>query len=152
MPKRRNAKEVEAQVAALQRETGEADPKAAVRAKVRSLIDAYRAQFGRELTLPLDLEVFASLQGIVLSDEAPAYSEDGELVPDGAGGVKMRINKDRPRTRQRFSTGHEICHTFFPGYEHKVQCRPDPRHRDRSDPADVIETLCDVGASEFLFP
>jgi len=90
--------------------------------------------------------------GIQASDERPVHSDDAELAPDGAGGVKMRINPDRPETRQRFSIGHEITHTFFPGYELKVQCRPDPRLRGRESPDDFIETLCDVGAAEIVLP
>jgi Zn-dependent peptidase ImmA (M78 family) len=33
-----------------------------------------------------------------------------------------------------------------------VQCRPDARYRDRDDPGDFIETLCDIGSSEMLLP
>lgn len=142
---------VQDQVAALLEQTGERDPKLAIRAKVRELIEVYRTSFG-DPEIPLRLDQFASLRGIGLSDEAPAFSPDAELVPDGRGGVVMRVNQDRPLTRRRFSIGHEITHTFFPGYEHKVQCRTDARHRDGSKAADMIESLCDVGASEFLFP
>lgn len=131
-------------------ETGESDPKAAIRAKVYSLIAQYRDAFG-EPELPFKLEHLVSLCGIHMSDEPPLRSEDAELVPQG-GKVYMRLNRDQPETRQRFSTGHELTHTFFEGYEREVQCRPDPRHRDREDPNDVIETLCDIGATEFLFP
>jgi Zn-dependent peptidase ImmA (M78 family) len=63
----------------------------------------------------------------------------------------MRINRDRPRTRQRFSVGHEIGHTLFPGYETKVHCRK-RLNRDWADKTDLVETLCDMAASEFLFP
>ena len=90
--------------------------------------------------------------GIQRSDEPPVHSPDAELVPDGSGGVAMRVNPDRPETRQRFSIGHEISHTFFPGYELKVQCRPDPLLRNRDTPTDFLETLCDIGAAELLLP
>ena len=79
------------------------------------------------------------------------HSPDAELQPDGKGGVLLRLNRDRPLTRQRFSVGHEITHTFFPGYAAKVQCRK-PKSRDWSDPEDVLEVLCDIGASELVFP
>lgn len=137
-------------VAALLRETGEADPVEAVRSKARALVHLYLEHFG-PCHPPFDLEVLASLRGIVLSAERPGHSPDAELVPTEDGGVEMRVNPDRPATRRRFSMGHEISHTFLPGYEQKVQCR-NPRDRDRADPDDLVETLCDIGASELLFP
>ena len=141
----------QAQVYQLLAETGASDPRDAVRRKARELIALYCAQFG-EPTMPIDLDVLASMLGIKRSSDLPVYSPDAELVPDDAGQVTMRVNPDRPETRQRFSIGHEISHTFFPGYELKVQCRPDYRHRNRDDPNDLIETLCDIGASELLLP
>jgi hypothetical protein len=137
-------------VAALLRETGETDPVAAVRSKARALIDLYLEHFGRGGP-PFDLEVLASLRGITLSAERPGHSPDAELVPVEGGGVEMRVNPDRPATRRRFSVGHEISHTFLPGYDQKVQCRK-PKGRDWADPDDLVEALCDAGASELLFP
>jgi hypothetical protein len=131
-------------------ETGAADPRDAVRRKARNLVALYCAQFG-EPTMPINLDVLASMLGITRSDDMPLYSPDAELVPDD-GRLTMRVNPDRPETRQRFSIGHEISHTFFPGYELKVQCRPDSRYRRRDDPDDAIESLCDIGASELLLP
>jgi Zn-dependent peptidase ImmA (M78 family) len=136
-------------IATILKETGQSDPAAAVRIKARELIQLYYATF-REKP-PFDLKAMASMKGITHSEEAPVYSPDSELLPDDEGRLVMRINRDRPKTRQRFSIAHEITHTFFPGYEQKVQCRK-PKERDWSDPEDVIEWLCDVGASEFLFP
>jgi Zn-dependent peptidase ImmA (M78 family) len=136
-------------IAAILTETGQSDPAAAVRTKARELIQLYHATFGENP--PFDLKAMASMRGISHSDDTPVHSPDSELLPDDDGRVVMRINRDRPKTRQRFSIGHEITHTFFPGYEEKVQCRK-PKERDWSDPEDVIEWLCDVGASEFLFP
>jgi hypothetical protein len=80
------------------------------------------------------------------------HSPDAELVPDGTGGVKMRVNPDLPETRQRFSVSHEISHTFFPDYTTKPWCRTDARYRDRDDPDQYLEMLCDTGATELLFP
>lgn len=141
----------EKEIARLVNETGCTDPREAIRIKARELIALYCDSFGVP-TMPIDVHVLASLRGIAHSDEAPVHSKDAELVPDGSGGVAMRVSADRPETRQRFSIGHEITHTFFPGYELKVQCRPDSRYRKRDDPDDAIESLCDIGASELLFP
>ena len=127
------------------------DPFAAIRMKARNAIEQFRATFG-EPTMPLDVNVLASLLGIGRSDDAPAHSEDAELVPAGGGRVAIRVNPDRPETRKRFSLAHEICHTFFPGYHTKTWCRTDARCRRRDDPDDLLEMLCDVGASELIMP
>ena len=123
----------------------------AIRAKAAKLINLYVSTFG-EPTMPLDMEVLSGLAGIKPSDDAPVLSEDAELVPDGTGGVTMRVNRDRPEARQRFSIAHEISHTFFPDYTTKEWCRTDSRYRDRSDPAEYLEMLCDIGAAELLLP
>lgn len=135
----------------LVRSTGASDPVAAIRLKARGLISLYVASFG-DPTMPISTDVLASLRGITRSDELPLHSPDAELVPDGAGGVKMRVNPDRSDTRQRFSVAHEITHTFFPDYTMKPWCRTDARHRDRDDPDQYLEVLCDIGATELLFP
>ena len=149
MAKKRTEPAVNDVIATIVKETGQSDPAAAIRIKARELIQLYHGTLSENP--PFDLKAMASMKGIRHSDEAPIHSPDSELVPDDDGRVVMRINRDRPKTRQRFSIGHEITHTFFPGYEEKVQCRK-PKERDWSDPEDVIEWLCDIGASEFLFP
>ena len=131
-------------------ETRQADPKTAIRAKALAHIDLFCSAFPGAAP-PFNMEALASLRDIRESDDPPAFSDDSELVPDGEGGVLMRVNRNRPRSRQRFSVGHEIGHTFFPEYQEKVRCRKE-KERDWADPDDVIETLCDVAASEFLFP
>lgn len=132
------------------RSTGAADAPGAVRMKARELIDLGVAAFG-DVATPPDVEILASLRGIARSDEPPIHSPDAELAPDGSGGVAMRVNPDRPETRQRFSVAHEISHTFFPDYTTKTWCRTDARYRNRDNPDDVLEMLCDIGAAELLF-
>lgn len=131
--------------------TNAGDPATAIRLKAQELIRLHIASFG-ELTMPISMDVLASLRGIARSDELPLHSPDAELVPDGSGGVKMRVNPDLPETRQRFSVAHEITHTFFPDYSTKPWCRTDARYRDRDDPDQFLEMLCDIGATELLFP
>ena len=135
----------------LVRTTGAQDAPSAIRIHARQLLDLYQAQFGQP-TIPLSVDVLASLRGIRRSDELPHHSEDAELAPDGQGGVTMRVNPDQPVTRQRFSVAHEISHTFFPDYKLKEWCRTDARYRDRSNPDEYLEMLCDIGAAELLFP
>lgn len=135
----------------LVRSTGCRDASEAIRAKAKELISLHVASFG-EPSLPISVDILASLRGIGRSDEAPIHSPDAELVPDGQGGVTMRVNPDRPGTRLRFSVAHEISHTFFPDYTTKSWCRTDARYRDREKPEDFLEMLCDIGAAELLFP
>jgi len=135
----------------LVRSTGAVDAEAAIRKKAREHIALFVASFGDPGT-PIDVDVLASLRGISRSAEAPLHSPDAEIGPDGAGGVTMRVNRDRPETRQRFSIAHEIGHTFFPNYATKSWCRTDARCRDRDDPDDYLEMLCDIAAGELLFP
>jgi len=145
------ARSTDSLIKELVRSAGVVDAVAAIRLKARELIELYVASFGAP-TLPINLEVLASLRGISRSEEPPLHSPDAELVPDGAGRVTMRVNPDRPDTRQRFSVAHEISHTFFPDYTTKAWCRTDSRYRDRTDPDDYLEMLCDIAAAELLFP
>jgi hypothetical protein len=136
----------------LVRSSGESDPVAAIRKKAREAIEAFIEAFGEPEELPLNLLTLASFLGIKSSAAAPQFSPDAELAPDGEGGVEMRLNPEQPETRQRFSIGHEITHTFFPDHSSHVWPRADARHRDLTDPSDYLEMLCDVGASELVFP
>lgn len=146
-----SASRTQALIDELVQTTGAPDAKAAVRMLARQLIDLHVSAFG-ELVMPINVDVLASLRGINRSTEPPIHSPDAELVPDGTGGVTMRVNPDRPETRQRFSIAHEISHTFFPDYSTKAWCRTDARYRVRDNPDDFLEMLCDIGAAELLFP
>jgi len=146
-----NRQVAQAQIDQLIADTDARDAREAVRRKAAALVDLFRAQFG-EPTMPMNLDFLVSMLGIQRSADRPVFSQDAELAPTDDGSTVMRVNPDRPDTRQRFSIGHEISHTFFPGYELKVQCRPDSRYRNRNDPEDVIESLCDIGAAELVLP
>lgn len=135
-------------VRAVMEETGVAHPERAVRAKARQVVRQYVEAFHEEP--PFNLEAMASLRGLQISQEAPKYSPDSEISPEN-GGVVLRVNRNRPFVRQRFSVGHEIGHTLFPEYELAVRCRKPP-NREWADASDQIESLCDVAASEILFP
>jgi len=130
-------------------EMGYDDPALAVRVKARSIIDDYHSFFGEEP--PFSMSAMASFRDLHESEDAPRFSQDSEIAPTGDGRVVLRLNRNRPLTRQRFSIGHEIGHTLFPEYQLAVRCRKG-RDRDWADPNDLLETLCDVAASEFLFP
>lgn len=136
----------------LVRSTGAPDPITAVRLRAERAVEAFVQVFGEPEEMPLDLMSLASFLGIKQSEATPTFSPDAEIAPDGEGGVEMRLNPDRPETRQRFSIGHEITHTFFPDHASHVWPRADSRYRDLRDPNDYLEMLCDAGAAELVFP
>lgn len=136
-------------ISALLREMKDLDPDAAVRAKAARVLTEFCEVFGGEP--PFNLEALASFRGLRSTAEAPRHSEDSEIVPLADGTMILRINRDRPTTRQRFSVGHELGHTLFKDFQLKVQCRK-AVDRDWADPDDQLEALCDTAASEFLLP
>lgn len=146
-PQRRD--DLHPHIVAVMDETGEDDPVLAVRAKARAVIREYHSFFTEEP--PFSMPAMASFRDLHESEDAPRFSQDSEIAPVEDGRVVLRINRDRPLTRQRFSIGHEIGHTLFPEYQLAVRCRKGTE-RDWADPNDLLETLCDVAASEFLFP
>lgn len=146
-----DSRSTQALIDELVKKSGTSSPEEAIRSKARELIDLFVATLG-EPTLPINIDLLASLRDIGRSENRPVISPDAELAPDGSGGVTMRVNPDRPETRQRFSIAHEISHTFFPDYMTKEWCRTDARYRDRRNPDEFLEMLCDIGAAELLFP
>ncbi len=136
---------------ALARSVGVATPEEAIRLKARETVRNFCSVFG-EPTMPFAVDALASFLGISCTDEAPVHSKDAELVPVENGRVAIRVNPDRPETRKRFSMAHEVSHTFFPHYQSKIWCRTDARFRRRQNPDDLLEMLCDIGASEIVMP
>lgn len=149
MPSRFNRASLHSHVLAIMEETGENDPFLAVRRKAQAVAANYFATFAEPP--PFNMKAMASLRGLHWSDDDPRYSVDSEIAPEGDGRVVLRINKSRPASRQRFSIGHEIGHTLFPEYQLAVRCR---KAIDRSwaNSDNLLETLCDVAASELMFP
>ena len=148
MPTRYRRSDLHPHVVAIMDETEQDDPFEAVRIKARLFVEEYHATFMEEP--PFNAVAAASLRGLHLSGDAPKFSPDAEIAFED-GRVILRVNKDRPETRQRFSICHEIGHTLFPESEMEVRCRK----RSESifgNPDDLLETLCDVAASEIMFP
>ena len=55
--------------------------------------------------------------------------------------------------RLNFTLAHELVHTFFEGAETQIHRRArDRRAYDRTPEGQVLEKLCDLGASELLMP
>lgn len=97
---------------------------------------------------PVNPAMVASLQGIGRIDLCD-LPWAGCLVNEGREFV-IRVRASDPSGRRRFTTFHEIAHTFLPGFEHQMQyrCSPDSTRKAR----DRNEQLCDLAASEMLLP
>ncbi len=148
MPRNSGSVRYHEHVMAIIAEMGLEDPREAVRQKARVMLGNLLPLFPNPP--PFNMQEIASCIGLHASDEEPSFSADSEIAPDGDGNVVLRINKSRPITRQRFSIAHEIGHTLFPDYQLAVRCRK--AHDKRWNDDDFLETLCDVAASEFMFP
>ena len=99
---------------------------------------------------PFNPQSLASIMGIPCEKSQKLFhSEDAELHPTEDGGLVIRYNPDKPKTRQNFSIAHEIIHTFFPEYGNQYKAR----HKiGQFNPESEVEFLCDLGASEIIMP
>jgi len=149
MPPSYRRSELHQHIVAIMNETGEDDPFMAVRIKAREVVAEFFQAFSEEP--PFNVNAIASHRGLHLSNDDPRYSADSEISPEADGRVVLRVNKTRPLCRQRFSICHEIGHTLFPDYQREVRCRK-ANDRTWADSSDLLETLCDVAASELMFP
>jgi hypothetical protein len=92
---------------------------------------------------PVNATLLASLRGIARVEQR-LQPWAGVLAPDGAGLV-VGVRATDGTERQRFTILHEAGHTLLPGFAQSRQYRCNgPRSRD--------EELCDIAASELLFP
>lgn len=96
---------------------------------------------------PIDLEMIASWQGVAKID-VEDIPWAGCLINDG-GQVVMKLRSGDTRRRRRFTGFHEVGHTFCPGFRLEPQYRCTP---NLVPTRPNIEGLCDVAASELLFP
>lgn len=149
MPRWQPGTRVHPHVLAIMRDTGEGDPFSAIRVKARTVLREYHQLFGG--VPPFNIHALASMRGLRHVEETPRFSHDSEIAPEADGCVILRVNPDRPPTRQRFSIAHEVGHTLFPEYQLKLRSRKGHGH-PAADPNDLLETLCDMAAAEFIFP
>lgn len=97
---------------------------------------------------PIDPGIIASYLGVRRIDRAP-LDVAGCLIC-GSQGVLIKVRDSDSHTRQRFTIFHECVHTWFPGYQHRVQYRCEPTHELSGN--GELEALCDSGASSLLLP
>ncbi|WP_203837464.1 ImmA/IrrE family metallo-endopeptidase [Winogradskya humida] len=101
---------------------------------------------------PVSHEIVASMRDIAEIAEGD-IPWAGCLVP-GPAGLRMTLRRRDPAGKKRFTAFHEVKHTYMPGFTAVAQYRCDPATPpDETPKRDVgIETLCDLGAAELLFP
>ena len=102
---------------------------------------------GEDVKPPVNLEMIASWQGVEKIEVAD-IPWAGCLINDG-GRVLMKLRIGDSCRRRRFTGFHEIGHTFCPGFRLETQYRCSPGVVPART---TIEGLCDIAASELLFP
>ena len=121
---------------------GDANPFAAIEYHVKML----RQAVGNAGAVR-DFEPYLKLRKVKLLPSNKLVC-DGYIQPNGRSyseGFTMLVKKQQPQSRVRFTTAHEICHTFF--YEIVPELKFVPH---QTDPAE--ERLCNVGAAALLMP
>jgi hypothetical protein len=99
---------------------------------------------------PFCPRILASFSGIRCKEVSHDIGCDGRILEYPNKQVWIEYRAGRMPERQRFTMFHELAHTLFPDF-----CAFERRHQDgkkKSDPEKAFEHLCDVGASEMLFP
>ena len=101
---------------------------------------------------PVSHEIVASMRDIARIEEAD-LPWAGCLVRDGDEFV-IKLRAADTRGKKRFTTFHEVKHTYMPGFALAPQYRCDPATPPDTaathDPG--LEGLCDLGAVELLLP
>jgi IrrE N-terminal-like domain len=125
------------------RRHGGDDPELVIRRLCEELLDEAGAD------IPVDMRLLASCRGVGEIAVA-SQPEAGCIFFDGSRLVIRTRLEDREE-RRRFTEGHEINHTFFPGFQEERHSRVD-RTVGTFDRSAAEEYLCDVGAAELLLP
>jgi hypothetical protein len=121
------------------------DPELIVAAAAESML----VEAGQD-AFPIDVEGIASLLGI--KRRVGEYSFAGRIYAEPNGQLVMDLSDDDSPPRRRFTCGHEITHTVFPGFTRDVRYRVDTTVGSNSRQRNEEEYLCDIGAAELLLP
>ena len=120
-------------------------------ARAREVVNELVKQRGREEP-PFLAEELAPLQGIkkiVRTD----LGELDALLLRRADGYVIKLNVNRPVTRQNFSCAHEIGHTFLHELDLRLSLDNDEfRMTNSNTVGKAKERLCQVAAAELLMP
>jgi hypothetical protein len=121
------------------------DPQAIVAGAAQSfLVEAGQVSF------PIDVESVASLLGI--KRRVGEYPFAGRIFAEPNGQLVMDLSDGDSPSRRRFTCGHEITHTVFPGFTRETRYRVDTTVGGHARARNEEEFLCDMGAAELLLP
>lgn len=136
-------------IALLDAHAGKREPKQIMRHLAREKV-AY-AKSLRWKGPPFCAKELCSMFGIRCFEVDHDIGGDGRILRGPDGRPRIEYAGGRMEERQRFTIFHEFAHTFFPDY-----CQFLPYHHREITPLSSaekeFENLCDVGASEMLFP
>lgn len=111
---------------------------------VRAIAREVVAEAEAEAAPPVNVEVLASVCGIVAVEQRP-FGPSGILVLREQGWVAS-VLANEGLERQRFTVLHEGGHTFLPDFQRGGPHYRCPGARSR------VEQLCDIAAAEMLMP
>jgi Zn-dependent peptidase ImmA (M78 family) len=128
---------------------GHGDPKEIIRALARAKV-SYAKGLGWEGP-PFCPKILCSLVGIRCFEVNHDIGGDGRILRGPDGRPRIEYVSGRMSERQRFTLFHEFAHTLFPDY-----CDFLPLYHEGiealSPEEKEFEKLCDIAASEMLFP
>jgi len=114
-----------------------------VRRKARAVVARARALWTGPPFCPVAL---ADIEGIIVQEAPCDIRSDGRIFSKG-NRVYIQYAAGQCNERKRFTVCHELAHTLFP------DCFKRERRRSAVEKAEwEFENLCNVAASEFLFP
>jgi hypothetical protein len=121
------------------------DPEAVVARYAADLLSEWKLA-----DLPIHVDALASALGI--RRQIASFPFAGRVYVEPSGQLVMDLNADDPAPRQRFTCGHEIMHTLFPGFRRESRYRLDATTGATDLRRGEEEYLCDRGAAELLMP
>jgi Zn-dependent peptidase ImmA (M78 family) len=128
---------------------GERDVKKLIRRLARQKVDSAKMKGWKGP--PFCPKEFTSIFGIRCKKVNHDIDGDGRILLGRDGKPIIEYHSNRLPERQRFTIFHEFAHTLFPDF-----CKFLPHHQSDQTTASAAEKkfeyLCDVAASEMLFP
>jgi Zn-dependent peptidase ImmA (M78 family) len=114
-----------------------------IKRKARKIIEKHRTLWKGPPFCPFEL---ADLEGVIVEEAPCDIKSDGRIFPKGDK-VYIQYASGQCQERVNFTIFHELAHTLFP------DCYKRERRRSPAEKAEwEFENLCNIAASEFLFP
>ena len=114
-----------------------------IRRMARDIVAKHRHFWKGPPFCPYEL---ADLEGVIVEEAPCDIKSDGRIFPKGQQ-VYIQYRPGQSDERTRFTIFHELAHTLFPDC-YKRERRRSPAEKAERD----FENLCNLAASEFLFP